>query len=345
MLQLNEITNIPDAFFQLTSLADIHHVFPQPTLIHLQGENPQPLFVSVLMHGNEDTGFFAIQKLLLKYQQRKLPRALSIFIGNVSAARSGLRRLNGQPDYNRVWPGSDVIDCPESRLMLQVVERMQQTLPFASIDLHNNTGMNPHYGCINRLDVKFLQLAKLFSRTVVYFETPTGVQSMAFAEFCPAITVECGKPHLPNGIAHAMDYVDSVLHLSDIEGEPVSEKDVDLFHTVARVTVSENCSFSFTDRQADIFLDPGIEQLNFSEAQKGMPFGEVGDGVGMGMGLIAWDDRGNDMTERFFQKVQSQIQLNISAMPAMITLNEEIVRQDCLCYLMERMQWEWSRTS
>ena len=337
MLQLNEITSVPDAFFQLTSLTDIHQVFPQPTLIHLQGDNPQPLFVSVLMHGNEDTGFFAVQKLLLKYRQRSLPRALSIFIGNVSAARSGLRRLNDQPDYNRVWPGSDVVDCAESRLMLQVVERMQRLSPFASIDLHNNTGMNPHYGCINRLDAKFLQLAKLFSRTVVYFETPTGVQSMAFAEFCPAITVECGKPHLPNGIAHAMDYVDSILHLKDIPSEPVTEKEVDLFHTVARVTVSEDYSFSFTDRQADIFFDPVIEKLNFSEAKKGMSFAEVRDGVGMG--LIAWDDRGNDMTERFFQKVQNQIQLNITAMPAMITLNEEIVRQDCLCYLMERLQW------
>ena len=52
---------------------------------------------------------------------------------------------------------------------------------FASIDIHNNTGLNPHYGCVNRLDPPFLHLATLFSRIVVYFKRPLGVQSAAFA--------------------------------------------------------------------------------------------------------------------------------------------------------------------
>lgn len=63
---------------------------------------PEPLFVSMLLHGNETTGLLAVQRLLDKYRDQPLPRALSVFVGNVEAARLGLRRLEGQPDYNRI---------------------------------------------------------------------------------------------------------------------------------------------------------------------------------------------------------------------------------------------------
>jgi succinylglutamate desuccinylase len=90
-------------------------VLPGPALIHLPGRRIPPLFVSVLLHGNEDTGWLAAQSVLKKYATVELPRALSLFIGNVEAARTGLRRLDGQPDYNRVWPGSEEAHPPKRR--------------------------------------------------------------------------------------------------------------------------------------------------------------------------------------------------------------------------------------
>ena len=87
-------------------------------------------------------------------------------------------------------------------MMRQLVDLMRERDVFASIDVHNNTGLNPHYGCINKLDPQFFHLATQFSRTVVYFIRPKGVQSMAFADICPAVTVECGKPDRPHGAAH-----------------------------------------------------------------------------------------------------------------------------------------------
>ena len=71
--------------------------------------------MSVLLHGNEDTGLQAIQQVLRKHAGRPLPRALSIFVGNVAAARHNLRRLDHEPDYNRVWPGTDEADHPLAR--------------------------------------------------------------------------------------------------------------------------------------------------------------------------------------------------------------------------------------
>jgi hypothetical protein len=77
---------------------------------------------------------------------------------------------------------------------------------FASIDVHNNTGLNPHYACVNRLDKEFLWLASLFGRLVIYFTHPKGTQTAAFAPFCPAVTLECGKPEHPYGVEHAFEY-------------------------------------------------------------------------------------------------------------------------------------------
>ncbi len=176
-----------------------------PTLIHLPGQREPALFVSVLMHGNETVGWEAMRLLLRRYQDqgRELPRALSLFIGNVAAAAVGMRHLPDQADYNRIWPGTELPPTPEHAIMAEVVQRMQQRGLFASIDLHNNTGANPHYACVNVIDNRFLHLATLFSRTVVYFIRPRGVQSQAMARLCPAVTLECGKVHDQLGVTHA----------------------------------------------------------------------------------------------------------------------------------------------
>ncbi|MCA8990252.1 MAG: succinylglutamate desuccinylase/aspartoacylase family protein, partial [Planctomycetaceae bacterium] len=208
-----------------------------PTLIHLSGLRPEPLFVSIVLHGNEDVGLLALQSWLRRRAAQPLPRSLSIFIGNVAAAKNNLRHLPNQPDYNRVWPGSDLPDTPEHALMRHVFAEMRKRLPFASIDLHNNTGWNPHYACITRPEPEHMQLAALFGRTAVYFERPLGVQTRAFAEICPSVTCECGKVGDEYGVKHAADFLDASLHLVDIPRQIPAAGDLHIFHTVATVTI------------------------------------------------------------------------------------------------------------
>jgi len=155
----------------------------------------------------------AIQLLLKKYKDKQLPRSLSLFFGNVTAAGQNLRRLESQPDYNRIWPGTEFSDCPETKMAKEIVSIMKKRDVFASVDVHNNTGLNPHYACINHLDNQFLQLASLFGRLIVYFIRPKGVQSAAFAQICPAVTLECGRPGQQHGVEHAFEYLNSCLHL------------------------------------------------------------------------------------------------------------------------------------
>jgi hypothetical protein len=329
---LTVLEDIPRGLLEMPA-RDLHRALSGPTLLQLPGRREPPLFVSVLLHGNEDTGWQSVQALLRRYGT--LPRALSLFIGNVQAARVGARYLPSQPDFNRIWPGADAPNSAEARMMHEVVEIMAARGVFASVDVHNNTGLNPHYGCVNRLDDRFLQLASLFSRTVVYFVRPKGVQSMAFAPLCPATTIECGKPGQAWGAQHTLEYLDACLHLSEIPAHPVAEADVDLFHTVAVVKVPANTSISFADPTADLLLNDDLDQLNFREIPAGTTLGRVRPGGSVP--LVATSEQGNVVTDLYFENAAGRLVLKQAVMPSMLTLDARVIRQDCLCYLMERL--------
>ncbi|MGB5605736.1 MAG: M14 family metallopeptidase [Gammaproteobacteria bacterium] len=331
---LKEFEALPEGLLD-ASAEQLHDLLGGPSLIHLPGRTAAPLFVSVLTHGNEGTGFYAVQALLRAYRQRELPRALSIFIGNVRAAEQGQRYLDGQPDYNRVWPGTEHADGPEVRMMQQVVDTMQTRQAFASVDIHNNTGINPHYACINRVDNRFLHLAVLFSRTVVYFIRPLGVQSMAMSYICPAVTIECGKPHQEYGVDHARDYIDACLHLSELPQQPVPLHDLDLFHTVAIVKIPANVSFGFADTTADLRLLDALDHLNFRELPAGTQLGWLRNHSVLPLEVC--DDNGQDVRDKYFSLDADAVVTRCAFMPSMFTLDEKIIRQDCLGYLMERL--------
>jgi len=313
---------------------DMHRVLGGPSLIHLPGRRWPALFVSALLHGNEHTSLEAVQALLHKYSDRDLPRALSIFVGNVEAARHGRRRMEHQPDYNRVWPGSETDGTPEHDVMRQVVDAMARRGVFASIDVHNNTGLNPHYACVNRIDNRFFHLATLFSRIVVYFTTPRGVQSQAFAELCPSVTVECGKSGDQRSVEHALEYLDACLHLAEIPDHAPRSQDLALFHTVAVVKVPEEFSFSFGGRDTELRFEPDLDHFNFRELAAGTPLGTLRPGSRAR--LWAFDDHGTEVGHAYFTYDDNELRLARGVMPSMLTLDERVIRQDCLCYLMER---------
>lgn len=331
---LNIIENLPEGLLE-ARVEDLETLLGGPTLIHLPGRRPEPLFVTVLSHGNESTGFYALQALLRDYRERELPRALSIFIGNVAAARYGLRFLDGQVDYNRVWPGTDCGDCPETVMLQQVVDGMKARHAFASLDVHNNSGINPHYACINRVDNQFLHLASLFSRTVVYFIRPLGVQSMAMSYVCPAVTLECGKPDQEYGAEHARDYIDGCLHLGELPEHPVASGDVDLFHTVAIVKIPQDVSFGFADDSVVLDLVSDLDHLNFQELPTGTRLGTLHNTNGLPLDVC--DDNGQPVTDHYFAVEEDALVTIRPLMPSMFTLDTRIIRQDCLGYLMERL--------
>lgn len=335
MPSLRICETLPPGFLEAEA-ASLEALLGGPTLIHLPGRRPEPLFLAVLLHGNETTGFEAVQAVLRRWQGRELPRALSLFIGNVAAARAGLRRLAGQPDYNRVWPGTETPDLPEAALMAEVVERMRPRRPFASIDIHNNTGINPHYACVVRLEADFLRLAQLFSRVAVFFERPLGVQATAFADLCPAVAVECGKIGGQASIAHAAEYIEAVLHLDHFPQQPLPAQDLELMHTVAIVKVPQEASFSFDGSAADFRFRGDLDHLNFREMKPGTAIGHRAPGSAAR--LLELPGGRAPLDGECFDYADGEIRLVRPMVPAMLTTDPLAVKNDCLCYLMERIE-------
>ena len=329
---LNVTDLLPDNLLALTA-PELHTVLPGPTLIHLRGRREPAVFVCVLLHGNEHTGWDAVRKLLSEYSGRDLPRSLSIFIGNIQAARYNRRFLDGQADFNRIWDGGNL---PEQKMMQLIRDEMENRGVYISIDVHNNTGKNPHYACVNKTHNEFLQIATLFSRTVVYFIRPEGVQSMAFSRLCPAVTIECGTSGETSGTEHACEFIDACLHLSEIPMHAVVDHDLDLYHTVAVVKVPEEYSFGFDQKKKDLQFDDNIEYYNFRELPEGTVIGSVRDGIEQPLDIR--NEQGAQVSSDFFSVDNGKIRSRRRVIPAMITLNTEIIRKDCLCYLMERYQ-------
>jgi succinylglutamate desuccinylase len=338
-LRLNRFDHFPDALLELDP-SDLWQRLPGPSLFQLPGRHTQPLFVSILLHGNEDTGWRAIQAMLRRHRGTTLPRALVLFVGNIDAAKAGVRTLPSQTDYNRAWPGTQTPAAPEARLMREVVDIVGSLAPFASIDIHNNTGNNPHYACLNSLDDRFLHLARLFSRTVVYFNKPVGVQSAAMARICPAVTVECGRVGGMAGIEHAAEFVWSALAMAQFPQHPVPDSDIDLLRTFASVGIPPDASFCYDSSDADFRLRGDLDHLNFSELDPGTSFGSLGGGKTRRLDVRPDDDIA---AAPYFDYAGGDIRLAQQAVPSMLTLDPDAVRLDCLGYLMHRIDRDGRR--
>jgi succinylglutamate desuccinylase len=327
---LTVLHELPPALLEVEP-RNLLDVLDGPSLIHLPGRRDDVLMLSVLLHGNETTGFLAVQQMLRHYADRQLPRGLTLLIGNVAAAAEGMRRLDGQPDYNRIWlPG----DLTEHAMARQVLDEMRQRQVFASIDVHNNTGLNPHYACVNRIEPHSLHLASMFSTTVVYFTRPAGVLTAAMADLAPSVVLECGQPGQQHGVDHAREFLDACLHLDHLPQRPAQE--YHLFHTVATVKVPAGFSFSCDGNgDRDIHFTAELDHMNFRELPPATSLATTR--AGSRVWLDVTDEQGNDVNDRFFSYERNQIRTRVPLMPSMLTRDERIVRQDCLCYLMERM--------
>lgn len=333
-LPLDCFDHVPDALLDLPASA-LWRQLRGPTLFRLPGRQPQPLFVSVLLHGNEDSGWRAIQSVLRQHRDTPLPRAMLLFVGNIAAAKAHVRTLPEQEDHNRAWPGTPHPDTPLARLLAGLVETVRREAPFASIDIHNNTGNNPHYACVNNLGEAHLHLARLFGRTVVYFKQPVGVQSAALAAICPAVTLECGRADDATSVDHAAEFVHAALALQHFPDHRLPDSDLDLMRTFAIIKVPADASFSYDGSDADFRLRADLDRLNFSELDPGAVFGTLGGGGKRRFDIVQAE--GERADGGYFDYTGGDIRLLRRAIPAMLTLDPDAVRLDCLGYLMHRI--------
>jgi hypothetical protein len=161
------------------------------------------------------------------------------------------------------------------------------------------------------------------------------VQSAAFAKLCPAVALECGRAGDAEGEARASAVLDAVLHLAELPRHAPAAADIDLFHTVAIVRVPLDVSLSFDGSPADLVFREDLDHLNFSELAQGTAVAQVRRPSGALLFVPGAD--GANRWQDFFEVRDERLVLRASLMPAMLTRSIAAVRQDCLCYLMERL--------
>jgi len=336
---LHIFNRLPDGFTGIGT-EKLDSILPGPSLIRIEGENGSPLFVSILLHGNETTGFTAMQQLLAGYgaPHCALPRPLLLFVGNVAAAVLGVRKLEGQADYNRIWQGERY---PEHLLARHVLAEIVKAAPIAGIDLHNNTGKNPHYGCINRLDHSSLSLARRFSKTIVWFTEPHEVLAVALSAICPAVTLECGVSGDAAGTKHVENYLRHCLELPEESlFTPPANHHNDLFHTTARMLLSEGIrpGFGRCSDETDVCFREDLETLNFERVPEGTELGLYRNGVPP---IMVIDNLNRNVTDRYLLFTENRILTRVPVVPSMFTSDVKVIQQDCLGYIMEPYEAEW----
>lgn len=328
-MSLKIYDSVPDNFLE-TDVLDLHEKFPGPFLMHLKGEKSKPLFLSVLLHGNETTGFLSLKKVLSNYADKILPRDVIVLVGNTKAAAYGLRHLEGQPDYNRIWAGGE---SEEAKLISQVLEYVKGFELFANIDVHNNTGKNPYYGCVNVFKEEYLDLAKRFSPKTVYFTEPSEVESMAFAPLCPSVTIEAGLPGKEEGVLKVAQFIEEVLNL-DSFNHNFDIKNAEVFQTYGRIKIHKDATVDFkndNDSKADFSFVEDLELKNFESISEGTLLGFYRD-----RGLIkVLDNDGEAVTDDLLEFREGKIITKKEFVPAMFTQDVYIIKEDCLGYVMK----------
>ena len=330
-MTLNILNSIPDKLLNVR-VEELHDLLGGPTLIHLQNNGKRPIFVSTLLHGNEHSGFLAVQELLVDLTENKKLNDYSfmIFIGNTLAAKENLRHLPNQVDFNRIWNGGDCHGC---KVAEEVIEYVQDKNLLCSVDIHNNTGKNPFYSCINKNDNQYFFLANFFSQLVVYFTEPHEVQSIAFSKICPSVTIEAMKSGDLEGIKILVSKLRSLLDVEEIP-KNFKRENLDIYHTIARMKFNPNATFDFEfspSSSQDFSFLTHIEELNFKELKRG----EIIAHVNNPSSLRIVDDNSSDVFDSSFEVRNGQLIVKKSFIPAMFTKNDEIIRDDCFGYIME----------
>ena len=218
------------------------------------------------------------------------------------------------------------------------MDRILEYDPWACVDIHNNTGLNPHYAAVNRVRPEHLRLASCFAPKVVYFTRPKGTMSHAFSDYIPSSTLECGQAGNIHGTDHTLAFLETLLHIDDLSSLPLDPEEVQLFHMRATVKVPEEVLFGFGAVPTDLALRSDLDTLNFRELPPGTSLGKVTNGHGRP--VRATDIRGRDVTSYYFHVDGGQLVTARPVMPSMLTLDRRVIRQDCLCYLMERLGYD-----
>ena len=327
---LHYLSEVPAGLNQANT-SELINFLKGATVINVPSDNIHlpPVFISILLHGNEETGWLVIRELLQKYDN-KFPRPTSILFGDLVAANASLRRFEDRADMNRIWHDGSTGTLSAS--LWELRQQLKQQKVAYAIDIHNTNGDNPpHAICVkkeNNLDA--IDFATGFSGIVLTYSLKLLTCMEAFAPICPTVTLECGKSGTTEGLTLAIEFVDAVLN-----DKPLSPKANPQFYKVsARLQKKADQRVDFGEGIGEIIFPKDADKLNFTTIPAGSEIAKLKNACNKP--FIALDYNGNDVADKYLNQTQTKIVAKTDLMPAMIVPDRQIVNLDCLFYLLEQ---------
>ncbi len=325
---------LPDDLLDLRD-RELLRALGRPTLIRVPGTGEQaPRAVATLLHGDESTGLRAIMRILRR--RHTYPFDLYVVVGNVPAALAddgfAHRYLDEQEDFNRIWGLGE----PTTRMRRAadgILEELRAAGLESLVDIHNNSGDNPFYAIVTRHRADMLNLATLFTTTLLSWDLGAHTLMEALDEDCAAIAVECGLAGAPESAAFALDGLRRYLGARSLETDRV-RRDYDLLGGLRKVMIRPEVTFRFggdVSGDADFAIAEDADMHNFVEVPEGHVLGHVHPGAALP--IVAFDAEGNDVTDEHFTTVDDTVITTRPAIPVMMTRTVEAARKDCLFYL------------
>lgn len=340
LIDFQEITTIPEALLSV-SASQLHTLFPRPTILHLDGKKKQPLLISCLLHGNEHSGFVMVQNILKNFlRDNSLARETYFLFGNVEAAAKNQRKLDHQPDYNRIWRDE------KHPLVKRILSLVKEKKFMAAIDLHNNTGRNPHYACVSQAKAEHINLALLFSPHLVYFTAPDSTLSVVLSEFVPSLTLECGLSLDPEICEKGSQFLNTLYQINSLPNTLPCQQTCRLQQSTVNIKVPSTARIGYgnlndlKDMQSksidfDIILRSDLDTLNFTEIKKSEVIAYVQNPeFDLVLNFLEPQLSAIHDKHRYLCKKDSFFYIEPGLTPSMFTLNAKIIKEDCLGYLM-----------
>lgn len=332
--------SIPDFFYKLNQENVLGYLDEMSLFFH-KGAIDKTVVISTMLHGNETSGLYAIQKFL-KAQEGKANRpSYAILLGNPRAFQSNKRLVGGQLDRNRIWELDG--NHEDHALSRQVIERLINYPLVCAIDIHNNTGKNPYFCCVNRLDQKTLGMASLFDADALFFEDPATAFTTFMGRFCPSVTLECGMSGDELGILKAVKFIKEATHfaLADHLDKLVFKKSV--FKSFGKFKIPKETKISF--------ISPGQEISTLSNSQGVAFFSDlekfnlklVPEGTSLGFihGSLNQVNIQSEFEEDLFSELflieKQNLIVKNDFYAAMVTKDVEVAKADCFFYFLKKV--------
>jgi len=307
-----------------------------PTLIRIPGRDGSRVRgVSTLLHGNEQSGIVAAHQLLRSGEQPAVD--MLYFFGSVEAAMEppgfANRMLPGRLDLNRCF--FPPFKGREGRIAQELLFLLRECE--ALVDVHNNSGKNPAYGIVTRLDPEHIGLVSLFAPQCIFSDLSLGSLTEATEGLFTSVTIECGRAGDP--AADDVAFAGLKRYTESASLAAVAQGPVAIYECPIRVCLADGIHVVFSEQPShshDLTLSPDLEQHNFEQLPAGTHIGYVLDGAPWPFEVRAAD--GEDCSRDYFEVVDSELRLKADVVPTMMTCDARLAAADCLCYLVQSKQ-------